>query len=102
MTTWRFIFAAAIDRKSTRLNSSHRCISYAVFCLKKIDGCPGPGLHHGVGGPGPAGVAGDVPRARARPTQLPLSRHLGRNASVPMVTLFFLSLPSPRAFNLFP
>jgi len=24
-----------IDRKSTRLNSSHRCSSYAVFCLKK-------------------------------------------------------------------
>src|SRR5437879_3062566 len=24
----------APDRKSTRLNSSHRCISYAVFCLK--------------------------------------------------------------------
>src|SRR5437879_13607291 len=23
------------DRKSTRLNYSHRCISYAVFCLKK-------------------------------------------------------------------
>src|SRR5437879_8244898 len=23
------------DRKSTRLNSSHRCISYAVFCLKQ-------------------------------------------------------------------
>src|ERR1017187_10560857 len=22
-----------MDRKSTRLNSSHRCISYAVFCL---------------------------------------------------------------------
>src|SRR5437762_7648182 len=31
------IFLSAIDtldRKSTRLNSSHRCISYAVFCLK--------------------------------------------------------------------
>src|SRR3712207_8409984 len=27
--------AAAIDRKSTRLNSSHANISYAVFCLKK-------------------------------------------------------------------
>src|SRR5437879_10469978 len=26
---------ASLDRKSTRLNSSHRCISYAVFCLKK-------------------------------------------------------------------
>src|SRR3970282_818045 len=25
------------DRKSTRLNSSHRCISYAVFCLKKYN-----------------------------------------------------------------
>src|SRR5438445_5140893 len=26
---------AALDRKSTRLNSSHANISYAVFCLKK-------------------------------------------------------------------
>src|SRR5208282_6912785 len=25
----------AVDRKSTRLNSSHGSISYAVFCLKK-------------------------------------------------------------------
>jgi len=31
VTRW----AKAGDRKSTRLNSSHRCISYAVFCLKK-------------------------------------------------------------------
>src|SRR5258708_31156380 len=27
--------AASRDRKSTRLNSSHQIISYAVFCLKK-------------------------------------------------------------------
>src|SRR5437762_6751966 len=27
--------AVGRDRKSTRLNSSHRCISYAVLCLKK-------------------------------------------------------------------
>src|SRR3712207_7732574 len=27
--------AAELDRKSTRLNSSHANISYAVFCLKK-------------------------------------------------------------------
>src|SRR5438552_6585104 len=26
---------ASLDRKSTRLNSSHQIISYAVFCLKK-------------------------------------------------------------------
>src|SRR5205809_4724986 len=33
MKPWRY--AAAVDRKSTRLNSSHGYISYAVFCLKK-------------------------------------------------------------------
>src|SRR5689334_23599388 len=27
--------ATVLDRKSTRLNSSHSSISYAVFCLKK-------------------------------------------------------------------
>src|SRR5258708_21912826 len=29
------IISPARDRKSTRLNSSHQIISYAVFCLKK-------------------------------------------------------------------
>src|SRR3712207_8099194 len=28
-------FPSSLDRKSTRLNSSHANISYAVFCLKK-------------------------------------------------------------------
>src|SRR5207253_9519910 len=37
---WKSLFAPALfsatrDRKSTRLNSSHVAISYAVFCLKK-------------------------------------------------------------------
>src|ERR1022692_3064001 len=52
--------AAFTDRKSTRLNSSHLVISYAVFCLKKTrhiwlscpraPGCPGgsgPCIHPG-------------------------------------------------------
>src|SRR3712207_8931756 len=30
---------AGLDRKSTRLNSSHANISYAVFCLKKKNRC---------------------------------------------------------------
>src|SRR5258708_31617743 len=30
-----FDFDRWLDRKSTRLNSSHQIISYAVFCLKK-------------------------------------------------------------------
>src|SRR5690606_40758372 len=32
---WRDAASFRIDRKSTRLNSSHVKISYAVFCLKK-------------------------------------------------------------------
>src|SRR5437867_10335310 len=35
---WEVLFRGGYtkaDRKSTRLNSSHRTISYAVFCLKK-------------------------------------------------------------------
>src|SRR3712207_8909004 len=31
----RTIVSISLDRKSTRLNSSHANISYAVFCLKK-------------------------------------------------------------------
>src|SRR5258708_12287240 len=31
-----------LDRKSTRLNSSHQIISYAVFCLKKKKKPPPP------------------------------------------------------------
>src|SRR5438309_10268295 len=30
-----FTYSTGLDRKSTRLNSSHSSISYAVFCLKK-------------------------------------------------------------------
>src|SRR6267143_5878826 len=33
------------DRKSTRLNSSHSSISYAVFCLKKKNQTPSPSRH---------------------------------------------------------
>src|SRR5438477_4493017 len=34
--------SAPLDRKSTRLNSSHMSISYAVFCLKKKIGIDYP------------------------------------------------------------
>src|SRR2546429_4782976 len=40
-------FMTIIDRKSTRLNSSHGYISYAVFCLKKKTnwyGSPSPAI----------------------------------------------------------
>src|SRR2546430_10755228 len=34
-TRFELVYSAPVDRKSTRLNSSHSQISYAVFCLKK-------------------------------------------------------------------
>src|SRR5258708_14981170 len=35
LLAWRRTAYCRSDRKSTRLNSSHQIISYAVFCLKK-------------------------------------------------------------------
>src|SRR5258708_14229489 len=35
LITYGHLGAEGRDRKSTRLNSSHQIISYAVFCLKK-------------------------------------------------------------------
>src|SRR5438105_12864970 len=40
--------ASRADRKSTRLNSSHEWISYAVFCLKKKNTTFGNGTNDGV------------------------------------------------------
>src|SRR3712207_8416131 len=42
-------YAPREDRKSTRLNSSHANISYAVFCLKKKTEPLQPRAHHGPG-----------------------------------------------------
>src|SRR6266568_5908252 len=41
-------FGFGLDRKSTRLNSSHSSISYAVFCLKKKKRKSWPGARGGV------------------------------------------------------
>src|SRR2546421_3180081 len=51
------------DRKSTRLNSSHDQISYAVFCLKKKTESHG---HVAIGG----GQRQDIPPALHAPTTL--------------------------------
>src|ERR1017187_10925339 len=75
------------DRKSTRLNSSHRCISYAVFCLKKKAGaivCALPPVRRarvafGALACGPTGllclffflVGGDHPTATCPPSAPP-------------------------------
>src|SRR5260221_3359966 len=45
IAAWR-AHAKLPDRKSTRLNSSHTVISYAVFCLKKKKNDQAHVLHH--------------------------------------------------------
>src|SRR6266850_4422923 len=50
---------SSTDRKSTRLNSSHLVISYAVFCLKKKKTWSrrrGPGVEHRGRTPSPRGI----------------------------------------------
>src|SRR3954464_5793942 len=63
------------DRKSTRLNSSHTIISYAVFCLKtdnlvaeSVGGRGGGGGGGGVGGGG--GGRGGANAGPALPTEM--------------------------------
>src|SRR5256885_4157493 len=51
------------DRKSTRLNSSHLVISYAVFCLKKKTSPPPTAVPHS---PAPPSLRSSV-RATSRP-----------------------------------
>src|SRR2546429_4296603 len=81
--------ALRIDRKSTRLNSSHGYISYAVFCLKKKEPCGGRRPRtlprHGGATPGPA--SGPSPGARDSgtfrrdPSQMHLSAGLHESAA---------------------
>src|SRR3954463_240736 len=55
------------DRKSTRLNSSHTIISYAVFCLKKKNNTRQPGERSAI----EPGRGGAVQRPLSRPPVLP-------------------------------
>src|ERR1039458_3057263 len=91
-----------IDRKSTRLNSSHLGISYAVFCLKKkknikkickpsIACTDGPPLVRGLSRRG-RGSASDAAYTRAQhQTHLPSS-----------FFFFFLMIRRPPRSTLFP
>src|ERR1017187_8884300 len=91
-----------LDRKSTRLNSSHRCISYAVFCLKKTKKRPDSMKHtflHGKHGtlapsrPGLGRVSG--PRRASIGT-------LSVLCSSRCFFFFFFKRPAPPQFPPFP
>src|SRR5256885_5618410 len=57
-----------VDRKSTRLNSSHLVISYAVFCLKKKNSTSSPcrSNHFRSPRPGPSAAVDNLPGAHVR------------------------------------
>src|SRR5437867_7879831 len=62
--------ALGADRKSTRLNSSHRTISYAVFCLKKKKPTTNPNTASSpphLPPPKPTTLPGLTPRTSAPP-----------------------------------
>src|SRR5262245_5122046 len=72
---FRLLWRLGLDRKSTRLNSSHLGSSYAVFCLKKkTDAGTGEGTRSGAapppqseGGPRPGHDLSEVPAQGAAP-----------------------------------
>src|SRR5258708_31947685 len=82
--------SAGEDRKSTRLNSSHQIISYAVFCLKKKKNlrqttCPTPpGKPYPLRTqlvPPPAGSRSD-PAAATTPIRLTTSSEVRRGTTI--------------------
>src|ERR1039457_4480033 len=91
-----------LDRKSTRLNSSHLVISYAVFCLKNIT--DGLGTRHDAAA---ANTDSDRPRPRLPSTNLSRS---GRGDGVVLEPgwqmqanpFFFLKIPAPPSPTLSP
>src|ERR1017187_5472014 len=97
------------DRKSTRLNSSHRCISYAVFCLKKnADGSSKrPPVQEQLRGKFERGLLcvcqslrpfffNDTATPEIYPLSLhgalPISQHAVRTSTVGLPTQFMISL----------
>src|SRR5688572_32025779 len=81
-----------VDRKSTRLNSSHSQISYAVFCLKKKRGM-GPCARSGGGisAPSPGRQPGAEADARAALPARP--RHQGLRADASAAAGRILTMP---------
>src|ERR1039457_2556853 len=92
----------ALDRKSTRLNSSHLVISYAVFCLKKT-------YYFGGRLPNQPELLAVISERRFSGRRLPTHRALGRAyRGAPFAWrllgkhFFFLMIRRPPRSTLFP
>src|SRR3989338_2940699 len=94
-------FSGAEDRKSTRLNSSHSSISYAVFCLKKqTTASPSPTATHS----GRAHLTRPVtvPPGTCSPSLCYPSPCASRTSAPVAFCFFFLGRARPPSFPPFP
>src|SRR6266536_2134842 len=96
---WADHIGGAADRKSTRLNSSHEWISYAVFCLKKKK------TTHQSGERAPTTNTRTNPRAVLRPppgcAQQVILKASGQSSNL-CLFFFFLMIRRPPRSTLFP
>src|SRR5215204_2082618 len=83
-----------LDRKSTRLNSSHTVISYAVFCLKKKKDPQRPGRGQGRPPRQPAVAVDEVRRGPRRAGRGPGRPPRHREVAVDHVRRFFFNDPA--------
>src|ERR1039457_4537593 len=73
------------DRKSTRLNSSHLVISYAVFCLKKWE----------ISSGGPRASPSVAGALRACPASMPAGQSLSRSSVSQSLFFFYIRSRNP-------
>src|SRR6202040_1422387 len=90
------------DRKSTRLNSSHPSISYAVFCLKKKKNSAANSAHSFSCGAGPRRTGNTAPPLLL--SAPPLLRPCVNLIPLlpPFLFFFFLMIRRPPRSTLFP
>src|ERR1039457_5237517 len=99
---WGAFLFAFIDRKSTRLNSSHLVISYAVFCLKKNSG---KRINALLARPPALEVAATVAYCLGRcvPEEVvTCGAQAGVELAPPVAVFFFLMIRRPPRSTLFP
>src|SRR3954467_13162079 len=91
-----------LDRKSTRLNSSHTIISYAVFCLKKTKTHTARGARARPHPPLDPAPQAQPARARAQARVGVVGLGLSAASRLGVGVLFFLRSRRPRRSPFFP
>src|SRR3954449_4167166 len=90
------------DRKSTRLNSSHTLISYAVFCLKKKKTDHVRNSQHLTADPEKPSHTHRVQTRYGFLSSYPPTRCGLATFTASLYAFFFLRIRRPRRFTLFP